>query len=702
MQTKDVENLMAKAFDGDSGAQRELKKQFDEMYKILQEISPVLEKMSVNDYTQNIQGTYTGISADVAKNLNLVHERIHHVANSIAKIGEGDISEYDEYKKIGKRSDGDLIIPGFVKALGAIKQLTNDANMLANAAVEGALSTRADVTKHNGDYRKIVEGINKTLDAVIDPLNIAADYVAKISKGVIPEKITDKYNGDFNILKNNLNQCIDGLGGLVEANATMKRMGQNDHSRGMEGNYLGIFADVKEHVNEVRERSNHIADSLVKISDGDLSESEVYRKIGRRSENDRIVPGFIKTFNALQGLTNDANMLAAAAIEGKLAVRANAEKHQGEYKKVIDGVNKTLDAVIGPVNAAMIVSQEYAKQNFAARMDEALQVSGDFIKFKEALNNIGIAVSSAIKVVNIQTTDLTASAEEALASLNEVSTASAQIATNAQKVNENAERSSEAVAQVLKAMEDMSAAVEEVTSNMENVSNQAKQANESSKNGSIVAEHVAKGMIDISQSTETVNETVKDIEKQMADISKIVILIRDLANQTNLLALNAAIEAARAGDAGRGFAVVATEVKSLAQESRGSAEKIEEMITNLNKSTKKAAVATEDAKALVIKGAQLSSEALEAFRKISTAAEAVASAASEVAAASEEQAATTEEITASVHEVRAQIEGVTKEASNAAAASEEASASINEVNHVVENVNKIADNVSREMSKFTV
>ena len=69
-----------------------------------------------------------------------------------------------------------------------------------------------------------------------------------------------------------------------------------------------------------------------------------------------------------------------------------------------------------------------------------------------------------------------------------------------------------------------------------------------------------------------------DVEKQMGEISKIVLLIREIANQTNLLALNAAIEAARAGDTGRGFAVVATEVKSLAEEWGKSAEQIEEMI----------------------------------------------------------------------------------------------------------------------------
>ena len=63
--------------------------------------------------------------------------------------------------------------------------------------MEGQLATRADTSKHQGDFGKIVEGVNSTLDAVIGPLNVAAEYVDRISKGDIPPKITDEYRGDF-------------------------------------------------------------------------------------------------------------------------------------------------------------------------------------------------------------------------------------------------------------------------------------------------------------------------------------------------------------------------------------------------------------------------------------------------------------------------------------------------------------------------
>ena len=96
-----------------------------------------------------------------------------------------------------------------------IKALFADSNMLSRAAVEGKLDTRADASRHQGDFRLIVEGMNETLDSVIGPLNVAAEYVDRISRGDIPQKISETYNGDFNAIKNNLNQCIDAVDLLV-------------------------------------------------------------------------------------------------------------------------------------------------------------------------------------------------------------------------------------------------------------------------------------------------------------------------------------------------------------------------------------------------------------------------------------------------------------------------------------------------------
>ena len=57
--------------------------------------------------------------------------------------------------------------------------------------------------------------MNKLIDAFVAPINVTAEYVDRISKGDIPPKITDNYNGDFNEIKNNLNACIDVMNGLL-------------------------------------------------------------------------------------------------------------------------------------------------------------------------------------------------------------------------------------------------------------------------------------------------------------------------------------------------------------------------------------------------------------------------------------------------------------------------------------------------------
>jgi len=437
--------------------------------------------------------------------------------------------------------------------------------------------------------------------------------------------------------------------------------------------------------------------TMQKIAAGDLSS-----QLKPADAQDEVVPALQTTIDSIRALVAEANMLSKAAVEGKLSTRGNADRFKGGYWEIVAGVNKTLDSVVGPVNEAMRVSNEYAQGNFTARVDENLNVQGDFVRFKEALNNVGIQVSKALVTVNQQVGDLAASAEEANASVEEVSAGSAQVAKNASGVSVNAEKATQGVEQVQKAMEDLSRTIQDVATKSELVAKIVQDTTNFSKEGMELARKTEQGMQGITKSSNDVNQIIGEIKDQMDKISEIVSLITDLANQTNLLALNAAIEAARAGDAGRGFAVVATEVKSLAVESRASAERIAEMIDNLQHQTQSAVDAVTSSNNGVKEGSAALQETLSSFNKIVTSIDKISQNVSDVAAAAEEQAASVEEVTASVNEVGGLMQNTTREATDAAAASEESSAAIDQITKVVANVNSIVDKVTKEVARFRV
>ncbi|MDP3563501.1 MAG: methyl-accepting chemotaxis protein [Methanoregula sp.] len=442
---------------------------------------------------------------------------------------------------------------------------------------------------------------------------------------------------------------------------------------------------------------NNVVGTMKKIADGDLS-----MDVQNKDPQDEIGPALRTTTESLRALVAEATMLSKAAIEGRLSTRGNADKFKGGYRDIVSGVNQTLDSVVGPVNEAMRVSNEYAAGNFTARVDEKLNVQGDFVKFKQALNNIGIEVSKSLTAINQQVGDLAASAEEANASVEEVSAGSGQVAKNASAVSVNAEKATQGIEQVQKAMEDLSHTIQDVATKSELVAKIVQDTTNFSKEGMELAQKTEKGMQGITKSSNDVNQIIGEIKDQMDKISEIVSLITDLANQTNLLALNAAIEAARAGDAGRGFAVVATEVKSLAVESRASAERISDMIDNLQKQTLNAVDAVASANSGVKEGSAALQETLSSFTKIVSSIDKISQNVSEVAAAAEEQAASVEEVTASVNEVGGLMQNTTREATDAAAASEESSAAIDQITKVVANVNNIVDKVTKEVSRFRV
>jgi methyl-accepting chemotaxis protein len=334
---------------------------------------------------------------------------------------------------------------------------------------------------------------------------------------------------------------------------------------------------------------------------------------------------------------------------------------------------------------------------------EAIVRAGDPLgQVKQDLNAAVAAIKGMVAAVTQAMEELAASAEEANAGAEQVAGGSQQVALSVSHVSENSERVSSSMTVVLKGMEDMSAAVEEVTSSIESVSILAKETNTLSKEGARMASSAEESMGGIKSSSDESIHLVSRIDGQMSEIGKIVGLIRDLATQTNLLALNAAIEAARAGEAGRGFAVVAAEVKSLALESKHSAESIEEMIDGLRKLSSQATVAMGEAGKTVADGTKVIGETLVSFNRIVQAIEKIAANTEEVAGASEEQAATVEEITMQVQEMVNMVKSTEQEAADAASATEQSTAAIDEISRMIENVSRVAIESTAASKKFRI
>ena len=155
----------------------------------------VAGKLQTRGNPQLVDAEFRPIVEGVNATLDAVIGPLNVSAEYLERIAKGEIPA-----RITDTYQGDFneIKNNLNQCIDAVNALVSDAVMLAKAGVEGKLSTRADASRHQGDFRKIIQGVNETLDAVIGPLNVAARYVDLISKGEIPARITDTYQGDFN------------------------------------------------------------------------------------------------------------------------------------------------------------------------------------------------------------------------------------------------------------------------------------------------------------------------------------------------------------------------------------------------------------------------------------------------------------------------------------------------------------------------
>jgi methyl-accepting chemotaxis protein len=125
-----------------------------------------------------------------------------------------------------------------VETLSGFKAVSDEIFMISQEAVKGNLSQRGDVAKFQNLFREIIEGINKTLDAVILPINEAVEVLQRMAEGDLSTKMTGRYQGDHAILKDALNTTVD-LMPFKESIAILQELARGNFSVMMQGNYKG-------------------------------------------------------------------------------------------------------------------------------------------------------------------------------------------------------------------------------------------------------------------------------------------------------------------------------------------------------------------------------------------------------------------------------------------------------------------------------
>lgn len=525
--------------------------------------------------------------------------------------------------------------------LKALQKVNKSIIDTTNAVLAGNLKQRIKTEKIIPDFRETVSHINTLIEAFIKPIKVTSRYIKSISEGILPEPISEEYKGDFNLIKQNINQCLSTISKLLSAMETMAKAhqeGEIDHTISAQ-NFSGAFETVAINTNKMVQ--DHIDLNLKALHCmNEFAQGNFEATIPQQPGKKAIINSTIEDIrHNLQSLFNEIYRVIESTEAGQLHITLNSSEFTGSWKEIVEGINQLLQSVVTPLNETATVMAKIAHKDLTRRIEGNYQ--GDLKQFKDDINLASDILDTSLQQVNMAG--------------KEVQSASNMISSSSQSLAQNS-------ADIASKTSEISTSVKEIKEHIREIALDAQKTKEVSE---LSHQAVQKG----DHAMEIMNQTMNQIQNSSVQTSQIIKTINEIARQTNLLALNAAVEAARAGDAGQGFAVVADEVRNLAQRSAEAAKdtsiKIEESLQNAKSAVK------------------ITNEMEESLKEIRNSSNEVNTYIHEIAAAAGVQAEQLNTISNSVDEINYAVQTNAAISEETASAAEELSAQASELKDMV-------------------
>jgi methyl-accepting chemotaxis protein len=479
-------------------------------------------------------------------------------------------------------------------------RLYSELRRVTEAVAGGQVGARVGLEGLDPEAAQVAAGFNRMLDCLSAPLNTATAALHSLAHGRIPDFVTDDYQGEFRRVKRDTNLCVAMMLGVLREIEELASSAKNGKlaARGNDWDFEGCWKDLITGLNELVDafiQPFQVASRYLEM----ISQGVVPDRIAERYPGDlnQIRRNLNTVIQTLTGLLAEVNRLCAAAMEGRLDERAEAERYGNEFRRIVAGINGTLDAVVAPLQASARTLNRVAQGDLTVRLEGRYQ--GQFAALQRDINSMAERLRASMAEISTTAQELAASAEELTGISSTLNEDAGRTMSTAAMASQTSKQVAESVRVLSAGARETAGSVQEIAANVGRVSQQFESADEK-------AQRALGAVSQLSDASSSIMEIVKVIE--------------GVAGETTELSAGARRQAGTVSSAGRGFAVVADEVKRLAGRIAEATDelsgRIGEMRTTLSAPASTLGNGTEIDR-LPLKLARISREATEGIEDIS-------------------------------------------------------------------------------------